>query len=341
MVKVRESRARGNLGLGRKYISACVVAIGGITLFWLLVSNSMDNKTVQYNHMMGEMVKQGSATSHTIHKPDDPPEISNLELWERLHSSRPHFLKPVSQQQVDSFDTLLKKHSKDMAFGSPGRELVDAIILEISKRQEIVVVLEVGVWLGTSVARWLELHSAVRVIAVDPFDNPRADHKKLRTLPDEIRTQFGHRAFNQRLAEHVMRSQVPDAANRAIMAPGYYPDAADFMFDSDADVPQVDVFYLDGGKNDDVQQHLNFVARSILQITKANPNVVVTGDDWNHGDHSYEFQTVVIALAEGLGREVYVQKNWAWVMAPKTMNLSSMLPKDVGRLTKKPTRGKK
>ncbi|EEC43792.1 predicted protein [Phaeodactylum tricornutum CCAP 1055/1] len=228
------------------------------------------------------------------------------------------------------FERLCRKHSDIFGFGHGGRDITDGIIRELAKN-DAVVIMEVGVWLGQSTARWLNVHPNVRVIAVDPFSAPNGTHKKLSKVAEEDKVSFGQPEFNRALAQFAISKAAPGAHDRVVFETGLYPQAAQPLFQASKDErPAVDLFYLDGGKRTDTDAHLNFVEETIRGIVSEFPDVILSGDDWGF---SKRFRSLIVEFAEGRNRSVYVGEARTWIMIndqdPRFSNAQSLLGKKV------------
>jgi len=241
---------------------------------------------------------------------------SNKMLFESLLDKTSTIAVP-DHDDLKIFEEIRKNHKKILGFGQGGREFIDTIIHALATIKEVVVVMEVGVWFGQSLARWLEVSPAVRVIGVDPFSNPSATHKSVADLPEDIRNRFGDPLFNRALAQYQMEKLVPGASKRALLLTGFHPDASTPIFQSHraGTGPDVDVFYLDGGKG--AAGHAEFLKSIIEGILHEFPDVIVAGDDWGYDGRKQKkeaFQGVIRDIAKKHGRIVQVSKGRTWLM---------------------------
>ena len=222
---------------------------------------------------------------------------------------------PLSDEE---FQLLLQDHPGIFGFGQEGREMMDSYIQELANKQSDVLLMEVGVWFGQSVARWLNLSQSLKVVGVDPFRAPHKKHKSVQDIPDSLKNKFGTPRFNKAVAERYIASHSMMGTQRSALIEGYYPQAIDFWLEKRDRYPSLDIFYLDGGKAEDKEKHLKFVSDSLNLIAREFPNAALAGDDWSHGTHAYEFQSLIIDLAKRLGRGVYVSGNRTWIIpSPK------------------------
>jgi hypothetical protein len=286
------------------------------------------------------------------------PVVTTSQEWKQLQQTVTGAAAKTTDNMVglsdQEFELLSLKHYAGIfGFREEGREMMDIAIQEIAKQQSEVVLMEVGVWLGMSVARWLGASPALKVVGVDPFRAPSANHPKAKDIqPESLRKKFGQPSFNKKLAETYIKKHSQKGAERSILVEGYYPDAVNFWLSSDnkEQYPKIDVFYLDGGKAGTAEEHVKFVRDSLVAVVKAYPDVVLSGDDWSHGDHPYAFQECVLGLAKELGRQVYVSGGRTWIMpstkvnmdAPAFQTKSASLAglrssSRIGTLTEKPT----
>ena len=202
------------------------------------------------------------------------------EAFAKLKRANP--LVPISRADEVTFKQLRSKSPGLFGFGTSGRSMLVNELRHISKakakakrgeKKPAVVMVEVGVWLGDSVVRWLNSNDAIHVIGVDPFIQPKTDHAKVKDakmLP-RLAARFGGRdgggkgapPFNKKLAEFNVREQGADTS-RMVLLEGFSPDALIGMVMAEVHrgegeggaggrrrwegTTPVDVYYIDGGK---------------------------------------------------------------------------------------------
>lgn len=151
--------------------------------------------------------------------------------------------------QVDTFASVVRKESQ-----------------EAQEEQRPFVLMEIGVWLGKSIAKWLETDQNVHVIGIDPFDTPKFNEST--------------HQFNQRLANYVVQHESHGSSGRYALITGFSPEAAK-PFLHKKKLP-IDMFYIDGGKIDDHLQFSKYLTKSLDTFYDSNPNALFSGDDWVH-----------------------------------------------------------
>jgi hypothetical protein len=207
-----------------------------------------------------------------------------------------------------------------LGFGDHGREMMDSIIkaLYADPERETVTLMEVGVWFGSSLARWLQVDPKVRVVGVDPFIAVPTQDRQVKVLKRNEMRQFGKVNFNRGLTLYNMKKEIKEEpTDRTLAIAGFFPQAADFFFDAHHEQkgPDIDIFYLDVGKVNEPQDHIDFVTATITKVFDEFPNVIVSGDDWQHGTHYKLFQDTIRQLAAKYGRTVFLSGNRTWIMA--------------------------
>lgn len=271
------------------------------------------------------------------------PDVGEIINIENIHLPPNIIHPPVKPEQGMAFNVVVEQYEKKMDqpnyehktayeklykdnvklhFGDAGRKMLDNIIksLCVSKGRKILIVMEVGVWLGHSVARWLKVDPKVRVVAFDPFTVPETGNPWFEKvgISDKDQKHFGNSVFNRGLAKFNVEKQIKEiSTNRALVIEGFFPEAGNFFFDAyrRGKGPQVDVFYLDGGKVTDPQKHMSFVNNTLTKVLNDFPSAIIAGDDWSHGTHKELFQKTVANIAMDWGRNVYVSDESTWMMA--------------------------
>jgi hypothetical protein len=206
------------------------------------------------------------------------------------------------------YERIYRESPGVLGFGDHGREMMDSIIKALcaSPERETVTLMEVGVWFGSSLARWLQVDPKVRVVGVDPFIAVPTQDRQVKLLK-----------------RNEMHEEPTD---RALAIAGFFPQAADFFFDAHHEQkgPDIDIFYLDGGKVNEPQDHIDFVTATITKVIDEFPNVIVSGDDWQHGTHYKLFQDTIRQLAAKYGRTVFLSGNRTWIMAKIKSNTETL-----------------
>jgi len=212
-----------------------------------------------------------------------------------------------------------------LTFGQEGRELLDLMLRDVAEEAvragRVATMVEVGVWLGHSVARWASLHESLRVVGVDPFKAPRYqkgkdlhDCKKS-SVPAEYQSQyksFGQSWFNKRFASIVVNetATLRHVDSRVLLVEGFSPQALLPILQS----IQIDAFYIDGGKNNNCSAHAEYFRHSLDTFYSHNPNAIVSGDDYYH--HSTPaLEYILIEFAKGHGLQLVVAEKRTWIMA--------------------------
>jgi len=218
-----------------------------------------------------------------------------------------------------------------LTFGGNGRELLEWLLRKraAERPNEAVVLLEVGVWLGVSAARWLNVDPHVRVVGVDPFNAPHRGSPQLSTLQDslpEVYNQFGNPSFNRALSEYVVlkdTKKTPDAAcyegdprHRVAMIAGYAPQAFNPIIDAGFGI---DIVYLDGGKNHDIVQFTTLFY-SMLDSAWPIMTLAISGDDFSH-PYTPTIQPILREFAASKGLQLAVSVKRTWVMASSTVGI--------------------
>jgi len=237
-------------------------------------------------------------------------EISTRQTFESFRRGIP---RDVNDQLTGEIMTVvLETHRGILGFGQDGREAMDDLINHLSKQGEVVI-FEVGVWLGSSVARWLKVDKNVRVVATDPFHQPTSDHKKLEDIPEDVRNRFGKAPFNRAVTAANVENEIPGGMDRTVFMTGYHPQASKPLFDSNL---KVDLFYLDGGKRpDDPAGYAKFVVATMDQLLKKYPGIVLSGDDYNsQSGNESQFQSMLKTYARRNKRHLFVKGSRTWIM---------------------------
>lgn len=218
------------------------------------------------------------------------------------------------------YDRIYNQAKGVLGFGDHGREMMDSIIKALcaDPKRETVTVMEVGVWFGSSLARWLQVDPKVQVVGVDPFIAVPTQERQVKLLKPHEKKLFGKVKFNRGLTMYNVGRKLQEKSTERILAiAGFFPQAADFFFDAHHQQkgPDIDIFYLDGGKVNEPQAHMDFLVGTITKVIDEFPNVIVSGDDWQHGNQYKLFQDTIRELAAKYGRTVFLSGNRTWIMA--------------------------
>eukprot|EP00980_Cylindrotheca_fusiformis_P010294 scaffold2294_cov106-Cylindrotheca_fusiformis.AAC.10 len=254
-----------------------------------------------------------------------PPVGSNQASLFR--NVRDEYEKSLPMSEAETKDTYLSVYERlykeapgVFSFGDHGRDMIDSIIKALcaDPKRETVTVMEVGVWFGNSLARWLKLDPKVRVVGVDPFVAVPTQQRQVSLMKPHEKTLLGNVDFYRGLMVHNIREQLhgKEATDRTLAVAGFFPQGVDFLFEAHRkqQAPDIDIFYIDAGKVSDTSEHLDFVT-SITKVMEEFPNVIVFGENWKHGTHFKEFQKLVRELAAKYGRTILLSEDRTWIMA--------------------------
>jgi hypothetical protein len=228
-----------------------------------------------------------SAFAQMLRKTAPPPEHGLS-----VHQQRKSILHD------DSWWTRLFGSPVTLGFGSLGREPIKEFLGHRCRQNGFVLLVEVGVWLGASVAEWIQANNCTHVIGVDPFVYPP------KYTPE----------FNRGLAFEQAQSIIgmPAALSKAALVTGWAPNAVQQVHD--ARLP-ADVVYIDGGKMDDPVKHTEYLVRSLRAYSALYPHALVSGDDWEH--HTTPMlQPTLIRWATNRTLTLGVAQGHTWFMAP-------------------------
>ena len=173
---------------------------------------------------------------------DDGRQIASFETLRSWHQVGPKL--PV-------YDEILQHGTKHMfSMGDAGREMIERFLKDKCKLSKHCSILEIGVWLGLSMKKWVQTHRRLLAVGVDPFIAPKINHKYVENLVRQVpgADKLGTRGFNVGLAQYIINSI------RAILIEGFAPKAFDDVFKSNF---SVDMVYIDGGKNSNKKDTLN------------------------------------------------------------------------------------
>ena len=217
----------------------------------------------------------------------------------------------------------------DVGFGSGqdrrSRSPVKCFLKQRCAQQNgVALLVEVGVYLGQSVAEWLssvQRQDCVHVVGIDPFTNPGnttppAPHKyPAGRLPTAIRNKLGVPAFNRALVKRVIEDKVgAHVANRQVaLVTGFAPRGLQPLFDSQPLLP-VDVVYIDGGKTGNTEKHKKYLLDSLALYSSHYPNAGISGDDWSHAETKALLQHVLVEWARNHSLALGVASGRTWFM---------------------------
>lgn len=254
-------------------------------------------------------------------------------VWEDVRKQMPHLL-PDPKEDV-AVRQIYNKYSSVLSFGNKGRQTLDGILKELAHAAEArgrrCLLMEIGVWLGASTAKWLESHPNIAVVGIDPFDSPKSDHWKVKRahIPPSLAAHFGHEKFNRRLAEYVIEQGAKGNGGRFVLIPGFSPaaavpvltfQAANFTVDAPYrffltfPAAKVDAFYIDGGKIPDKRLFTKYINESLSVFYRHNPAAVFSGDDWGHPS-TPTLQGTLKAFAAEKGLQLAVSQGRTWLMS--------------------------
>lgn len=242
-------------------------------------------------------------------------------------------LQKAIEEPKDSEKGLVPLHvnlsAVDVGFGSAGRSPVKCFLKKRCEQNGVALLVEVGVYLGQSVAEWLnsaQRQECVHVVGIDPFTVPHNtteppdaagnEHKyPAGRLPTAIRNKLGVPAFNRAVVKRVIRDKVgAHVANRQVaLLMGLAPRGLQPLFDSRPLLP-VDVVYLDGGKTGNAEKHKQYLLDSLGLYSSHYPNAGISGDDWNHPATKALLQHILVEWARNHSVALGVASGRTWFM---------------------------
>lgn len=207
-----------------------------------------------------------------------------------------------------------------LGFGSIGRSPIKHFLQRRCQEHGFALLVEVGVWLGLSMAEWLTVpnatskHGCLHVVGIDPFQMPDPTHHKVKRLPSALRLKLGVPAFNRAFAKYVIRLGVGDHAGaaRAALLTGFAPDGLRPLFDRSSSLP-VDAVYIDGGKTDNEEMHREYLLRSLAAYSSRYPAAGICGDDWSL-KQTPALRPTLIGWARNHSLALGVAKRRTWFM---------------------------
>ncbi|WP_262694027.1 hypothetical protein [Kordiimonas aquimaris] len=193
----------------------------------------------------------------------------------------------------------------DYTLGGGGRHLVDEIIVETKAK----LLLEIGCFMCSSTRRWLDTHSTLNVIGIDPWDDGLIEQVSryigrpnlTRKYPDlETQRQFLHDVETQKPFPTAL-ANVQEFKGRFVPVQGYSPDK---LYELKERGIEPDVIYIDCNKKPDELE----VSHELW------PNAYITGDDWHWSrTKGYPMRQIVYAFAEKHGFKVEAERA-TWVL---------------------------
>lgn len=226
--------------------------------------------------------------------------------------------EPMRNAEVQIFEDILQNKRIKIGFGDAGRSTLTKYIQCLELQQDSIVVMEVGVWFGESIVLWLQSSPRVKVIGVDPFIvGPKG--AQLDPPTHWTSALFGIPWFNQRLTSYNIQRQFQDAISRTLIIPGFYPNAIKPLLKLNPK-PNIDIFYLDGGKLSDspsgkqIIEYKTFVTNGVELILNNFPHALISGDDWNHQSNKPHFQDAIKMLAKKHNRMIFVSQKRTWFL---------------------------
>jgi len=237
-----------------------------------------------------------------------PADIDNwVQIKKKTHRTTiPNFLDEQAIDEIyQKYPYILQYASSDK-----GRRALDDMMKEEARLlTRHYVVMEIGVFLGMSAARWLNVHPNIAVVGVDPFSYPRSTSKEVASIPNNLQGFFDHDGFCQRLTEHVIRQQSPESEDRWGLVKGFSPTAAM----SALKVGTVDAFYLDGGKIRNTTQFTLYINESLRTFHAHNSDALISGDDWSH-KRTPTLQNSLRSFAAEKGLQLIRSDDQTWMM---------------------------
>ena len=193
----------------------------------------------------------------------------------------------------------------DYTLGGGGRHLVDEVIIESKAK----LLLEIGCFMCSSTRRWLNTHSELHVIGIDPWDDGLIEQvgryvgrpNLTRKYPDiEMQQQFLRDVETQKPYPTAL-ANVLAFKDRFIPVQGYSPDK---LYELKEMGIAPDVIYIDCNKKPDE-----------LEVShKLWPDAHITGDDWHWSrTKGYPMRQIVYAFAEKNGFTVEAERA-TWVL---------------------------
>lgn len=259
---------------------------------------------------------------------EDVDPFLALQATRAVKSHRP------SPGEEALFEDIYEKLPKllDTGVGGGQRDIFDKIVKRGAtvigrKQNHPFTLMEVGVWMGAGLARWLVLFPGCRVIGVDTFDEPLDDDDKMQALPFQQRRLFNEtpasRDFRVRHVEYVFnrRAGATAVGTRSMLLRGSLAETAVSALQWPS--LQVDAVFMKGGMifKDSAKCVLYLIATFNAALANNAEVVIGGGDDWVR--HTC-LRNVVLAFAAEMDLQTVVLGNRAWAMSKDLTWLQSM-----------------
>lgn len=257
---------------------------GGALLLVALLFSASDAALLRSSKRTANVtaaVEKSKNSSSSSVSPSLP--VSSAAGWSRF-AQDPKFRWPEAKPTLFSEKDVALFPNMDLSHGKPGERapLVTKVIRGLAAESEVVEILEVGVWLGGTVAEWTATSPKVRVAAMDPwelshYEDPNAAvcrghcSDRLAQIFKQNRDEAFFTAAETRLwplKEQVVlvRGKAPQAFNEVAEA-GLSPK----------------LLFLDGGKakSKTFEWNYNFLTGVLESAHQRWPNAWIAGDDWH------------------------------------------------------------
>ena len=223
--------------------------------------------------------------------------MSNPTVKKEFDELRTKYPWPIQRPNVDP---------AEWNVDGGGRELVTDKI----SRNEDFIIIEIGVFLGSSVKKWLNIAPKVHVIAIDPWKGDWwADYAKNSgrlELVEPFSTEDGlYLTFLSSLWEY---------KERVFPVRGYSPDKLYELFELGV---RPDLIYIDSDKS----------GNDIEVAHKLFPSAILTGDDWTWGK-GFPIRKAVRKFAKTHGYFIR-SHNATWIVDQNKYTLKDYINKGV------------
>ena len=171
------------------------------------------------------------------------------------------------------------------------------LVLENIEKHGVRVIVEIGVYLGGSVKKWLEASPEIVVVAVDPWEWASGDFARQAGRPESEARQLDDPAAGYRV---FMRNLWEDR-HRVIPVRGTSPDK---LHDLHAAGLRPDMIYIDSDKS----------GRELEVCEALFPGAIICGDDWLYrSEQGYPIRRPVRTFCRKHGRYLRVARD-TWVI---------------------------
>jgi hypothetical protein len=183
------------------------------------------------------------------------------------------------------------------ALDGGGRRLV----VDVLRHYDVSLMLEIGVFFGGSVSRWLEEVSDLQVVAMDPWEG---------AWWAEYATIHGHKAHREQLAAQdgpleTFYATMWDQRDRIIPVRGASPET---LHELAAHGVDPELVYIDANKD----------GAELELCRELFPHAILSGDDWDWDqDGAYPIREPVRTFARLHGLHLETDAN-TWVLWPET-----------------------